>query len=62
MTMAKAKTEKCRGIINKRVVQQVGVEFYVCNTVAREMDNINFPINVIWEGEGRTLFGGRGDK
>ena len=59
MTMVKAKAETCRGKINKKkVVQQVGVEFSVCNTVARKMYNINFSRNAIWEGGERTLLGG----
>jgi hypothetical protein len=51
MTMAKAKAETCRGIINKKkVMQQVGVEFYAWNTVAQKMYNINFSRNAIWGG------------
>jgi len=63
--MARAKAETCRGIINKKkkkVVQQVGVEFYACNTVGRKMYSINFSRNAIWEGGREKTPLGRGTK
>ena len=48
--------------LKKKVVQQVGVEFYVCNTVGRKMYNINFSRNAIWDGGRETTLLGGGSK
>jgi hypothetical protein len=31
-------------IINKKIVQQVGIQHYICNTVAQEMYDIKFVV------------------
>jgi hypothetical protein len=38
----KLKYKHFRAILNKNIVQQVGIKYYICNIVAWKMNNIKY--------------------